>query len=210
MTAGESQPYSYPSGRNRRPEDVEDIGMYPPQDSAKKNPLSGLVRAKPVPAEQPTPALHAVPTEAEKSSAPHRQDPTPSVAPPSEPSIKRDLHRGSTAMLPVSLVAAVDQKRSETNLSAGTIVVQAIEKHFEELPELLRERTTTNAAGFQTREKLRDPNKEKNTTVFSYRLSGTDFDTLDSLVATLGARDRTHLMRTALTASLATYIKDNP
>lgn len=112
-------------------------------------------------------------------------------------------------MLPVSLVAAVDRKRSETNLSAGTIVVQAIEKHFEDLPELLRERTTTNAAGFQTREKLRDPNKE-NTTVFAYRLSGADFDTLDGLVETLGARDRTHLMRTALTASLTTYAKDNP
>lgn len=194
--------YSYPSERNRRPEDVEDIGMFPPARSlVEENPLSGLARRRRVPPVQPAPPQGSATSDAEaavEQAAPTDSEPTP-------PPKRRDVHRGSTAMLPTSLVAAVDQKRSKSGLSAGSIVVEAIESHLEDLPDLLRDETVASTAGFRTREKIRDPHKEK-TTIFAYRLSGADFANLDRLVTNLGARDRTHLMRTALTA----HLKDEP
>lgn len=194
MTPQEKPEYMFPRDRNRRPEDVEDIGMFPPTQPGQGSPLRGLARRQPsAPTPPATSGGNAIDT-------PPLQTGKPTTTQP-ETVLRPTIHRGSTAMLPGSLVAWVDQRRTETSLSAGSIVVAAIERHLEDLPLLLRDGSVASAAGFQTREKIRDPLREQ-TTVFAYRLSGEDFATLDRLVADLGARDRTHLIRTALTADL--------
>lgn len=195
MTPQEHTEYLYPSDRNKRPEDVEDVGMFPPTQQDRGSPLRGLARRKPSASTPPTPSPDSV-----ADTQPQVEQPT-TMSPDSESARRRDIHRGSTAMLPASLVAWVDQQRTDSSLSAGSIVVEAIERHLEELPRLLLDGSVTSAAGFRTRERIRDPHREQ-TTVFAYRLSGEDFATLDRLVSDLGARDRTHLIRTALTADI--------
>lgn len=91
-------------------------------------------------------------------------------------------------------------------MSAGDIVVAAIEKHFDQLPGILaatQEPPPPQSSGFAARGPKQPPVVD-NTKLFAYRLVPSDFDYLDQLVNQLGARDRTHLIREALT----TYFKD--
>ena len=91
-------------------------------------------------------------------------------------------------------------------MSAGDIVVAAIEKHFDQLPGILaatQEPPPPQRSGFAARGPKAAPVVD-NTKLFAYRLVPSDFDYLDQLVNQLGARDRTHLIREALT----TYFKD--
>ena len=91
-------------------------------------------------------------------------------------------------------------------MSAGDIVVAAIEKHFDQLPGILaatQEPPPPQSSGFAARGPKAAPLVD-NTKLFAYRLVPSDFDYLDQLVNQLGARDRTHLIREALT----TYFKD--
>lgn len=192
--------YSYPAaGRLARPEDIEDLGAFPPsfsKEAKPENPLQGLARSRTPAAQEAT------------DSAPASMAPTDRTTHDPEVSRSKTLHRPSTAMLPSTLVELVGQKRRTTGWSAGTVLIQAIEATYDELLALLTVEGTPRAAGFSTREYVPGAaalDDRELTSIFAFRMSGADFDNLDRLVEELGARNRTHLMKTALTA----YFKDD-
>ena len=215
-----SDQYAYPArSRLAHPEDVEDLGALPdylkpaatpapaaptrddagaaPGERPAGNPVRGLARRKtPPPAVAPVDTTDAAPG----GEPPVGENP---VRARKEP---RDLHRASSANLPTDLVTAVARHREATGMSAGDIVVAAIEKHFDQLPGILaatQEPPPPQSSGFAARGPKAAPLVD-NTKLFAYRLVPSDFDYLDQLVNQLGARDRTHLIREALT----TYFKD--
>lgn len=215
-----SDQYAYPArSRLAHPEDLEDLGALPdylkpaatpappaptrdaagaaPDERPAGNPVRGLARRK-----TPPPAVAPVDTTA---AAPGGEPPVGEnpVRARKEP---QDLHRASSANLPTDLVTAVARHREATGMSAGDIVVAAIEKHFDQLPGILaatQEPPPPQSSGFAARGPKAAPVVD-NTKLFAYRLVPSDFDYLDQLVTQLGARDRTHLIREALT----TYFKD--
>ena len=218
-----SDQYAYPArSRLAHPEDVEDLGALP--DYLK--PAATPAPATPAPA-SPTrdaAALDERPAGNPVRGLARRKTPPPAVAhvdttaaaPGGEPPVgenpvrarkePRDLHRASSANLPTGLVTAVARHREATGMSAGDIVVAAIEKHFDQLPGILaatQEPPPPHSSGFAARGPKAAPVVD-NTKLFAYRLVPSDFDYLDQLVNQLGARDRTHLIREALT----TYFKD--
>lgn len=196
--------YSYPANRVSRPEDVEDLGEFPDElrmPAKKVNPLAALAKKQPQvatpPPQDPTADSRRV------SEAPV---PEPSAQPTARSTSTKPQRgsgsRASTCLLPIPLIDKVTAHRSETDLSAGSIFVEAIEATYGQLADLLREERARTATGFTTREVV---HAEKGATaLMPYRLSGADFDNLDRVVKELGAKNRTHLILTALTA----YFKD--
>ncbi|GAA4909749.1 hypothetical protein GCM10025789_31280 [Tessaracoccus lubricantis] len=207
--------YTYPArARLSRPEDVEDLGALPdflkarPAEKrpeavstpAEANPVRGLARKKKTPpaaveetASDPIPAAPGPVVEENRRERARRKD-------------ERDLHRPSSANLPVALVAAIAKRRERTGMSAGDMIVAAIEQHMDQLPSLFgtgEEQEAQHASGFSARPK-KSPVVDEITKLFPFRLTQPDFDYLDQLVDKFGARDRTHLIREALTQ----YIKD--
>ena len=174
---------SYPKG-SRRPEDMEDVGALPSsalQHLKGSSPLQSLARNR---SADPGPVAHQVET---------RKLPTPRR--PRTPAEER--HKPSTAQVPVRVVELVSAHRTKTDLSAGTIVVEAIDALYEQLPRLLRDQENLSSAGFRTRELVPGAAGEPKAT-FAFRMTTSDFARLDVLVDELGARNRTHLIVTAL------------
>lgn len=187
--------HSYPADRVARPEDVEDLGEFPVElmkPAKKTNPLAALANRQVV-----TPA----PPRSEKPDTPAPAPSEPRLTEPKQ--ARNDRSRASTCMLPVSLIEQLATHRTETDLSAGSIFVEAIEATYGQLADLLRDEHTRTATGFITREVVHA--EKEPTALLPYRLSGADFDNLDRLVQELGAKNRTHLIRTALT----NYFKDS-
>lgn len=197
--------YQYPKDRNRRLDDIEDDA--PPLRTAKTrqgesqaapNAVAGLARKRPRAATPHDPKPLAEPQE----QAAEPVQPQPVVSP--SRTADRSKTRGSTAMLPTALLEALSRHREATGLTAGSVVVEAIESSFTQLSALRQsDNPGHSAAGFgKQRSYLAEPVNEP-TALLSYRMSDADFENLDRIVAELGFRDRTHLMRTALTAYFA-------
>lgn len=196
--------YQYPKDRNRRLDDIEDDAP-PPRiaktrqgdSQAAPNAVAGLARKRPPAATTQDPKPLSEPQE--QSAEPVQPPPQPVVAP--SRTADRSKTRGSTAMLPTALLEALSRHREATGLTAGSVVVEAIESCFTQLSSLRQsDEPGHSAAGFgKQRSYLAEPVNEP-TALLSYRMSDSDFENLDRIVAELGFRDRTHLMRTALTA----------
>lgn len=206
MTEG----YSYPAkNRLSRPEDIEDLGAIPtdfftkktpapepePAEAATSAPSRGLARRKRTPQAVPDPPTTTV----DDPDAPRPSEPPTGDTPVRARKGAHELHRPSSANLPLHLVNAVAKHREKTSLSAGDIVIEAIAHTLEQLPDLLAEASPeTHVGGFVARPPAAPD--EGPTKLFAFRLIGTNFDKLDALVQQLGARDRTHLIKEALTA----------
>lgn len=199
--------YAYPAkSRLTRPEDVEDLGALPDFLKARTTDQPAASTPEPVP-DNPVRGLARKRTAPPPASTPHTPtEPAPEHVEPAgdgpTPTRARNLHRPSSANLPIELVVALGRNRELTGMSAGDTIVAAILKHMEELPALLVEPQTSPApaTGFSPR-----PVKTEATgltKLLAFRLTETDFDYLDRLVIQLGARDRTHLIREALSAYL--------
>jgi predicted acylesterase/phospholipase RssA len=164
---------SYPKG-SRRPEDMEDVGALPSsalQHLKGSSPLQSLARNR---SADPGPVAHQV--ETTKLPTPRRPRTT-----------AEERHKPSTAQVPVRVVELVSAHRTKT----------AIDALYEQLPRLLRDQENLSSAGFRTRELVPGAAGEPKAT-FAFRMTTSDFARLDVLVDELGARNRTHLIVTAL------------
>lgn len=203
--------YKYPSTRLARPEDVEDLGALPDfmkgrtagttttptteqSSDDTPNPVRGLARKKPKP--EPAEDAPAGPTPASKSDS--IEGDAPVRARRKDP---EDLHQASSANLPISLVESLNKYRAVNAMSAGDIIVAAIEHSMDELPTLLageKPAVEHRKPGFSSRPAKAAPPQELSK-LLAFRLTVKDFAYLDELVEDLGARNRTHLICEALT-----------
>lgn len=208
--------YSYPAkSRLSRLEEIEDLGALPPDFGKNRERPPADTEAAPNPVRSLAKRKRTAPTR-EPIVAPATVD-TPEAHEVDEPSARhnprkrrkepRDLHRPSSANLPVELVAAVASHRRSSGMSAGDTIVAAIEQHLDRLPALLApKQEPQRTTGFSARpSQPQGEGSDEITKLFAFRLTEADFEHLDQLVDDLGARDRTHLIREALTE----YFKDS-
>lgn len=217
-----TESYAYSARNLGRPEDIEDLGAMPefmlratPTPTARPaaapapkqgaataepsaNPVRGLARRKTVPTPEPA---------AGGSEARSLEGDPPAVETAVRTRRKeiRDLHRPSSVNLPVDLVNVLNLHRASTGMSAGDSIVEAIKQTMHWLPTKFGAAAApsgSESSGFSPRPTSKAEPSPEITKLLAFRLTEKDFDYLDELVTTFGARDRTQLIREALTQFL--------
>ncbi|MCA0296520.1 MAG: hypothetical protein LCH96_14660 [Actinobacteria bacterium] len=186
--------------------DIEDgqvVGLSAPAGLAPIG-LSRPPTAHPVPAPAPAPdpgpepALVGESTVGERGQkrpakpAPRRRHPKPAAVE------KPPQTRPTTTNVPVSTANLIDQCRKEQQLSAGEVIVIAIEAEYDNLANLLQGPRRTGM--FETHASRLPRRDDEPLKTISYRLTDTDIATIDTLVEQFGARSRSHLISVAVNA----------
>lgn len=112
--------------------------------------------------------------------------------------------RRSNVHIPVLLLGPISKKTETEGLSNGEIIIAAIEKTFDRLPDLIHPAPTTGGHLFDSRRSRVSRSTDGPLTPLNYGLREVDFETLDRLVEELRASSRGHLITQALTAYFTT------
>lgn len=140
---------------------------------------------------------------ADTSSADGAPPPTAADQGTEQPAVPRaDRIRGSNVHIPVELLKPLTAMCKAEGLSHGEVIIMAIERTYDRLPELMGPPATAGGSLFAERRSHTGRTPPGPVTPLNYRLRQSDFDTLDALVARLGASSRTQLINAALTGYL--------
>jgi len=123
----------------------------------------------------------------------------------SGPKVKRadtSRARPSNVHIPAALLTRVVKARQERGLSAGALIVAAIEATYKDLPRLVKPAPTAGGNLFAVRSSRPSRAGEGALTPLNFRLREQDFATLDRVVGEVGASSRSRLITVALTAHL--------
>ena len=92
--------------------------------------------------------------------------------------------------------------RDSVGWTTGEVIIDALETTYDGISDLLYPEGAIGGALFARRGASGQPASTAPKTVLYVRLLAEDYTVLDGLVETTGARSRTHLIETALTAYL--------
>lgn len=146
-----------------------------------------------------TPPAAPTSTVGERSPRKPSAKPAPRRRPPKPVAVEKPAQtRPTTTNVPVSTANLIDQCRKDQQLSAGEVIVIAIEAEYDNLASLLQAPRRTGM--FQTHASRLPRRDEEPLRTISYRLTDADLATIDSLVEQFGARSRSHLISVAVNA----------
>lgn len=131
-------------------------------------------------------------TEVGSAPTPRKRRGRPPIPPDGRPQT-----RPTNVLIPVSVFDRVARAREELAMSTGEIIAIAIEAELKQLPSLLG---VPKGSLFETRASRLPHRIEEPERPLSFRLTGADLATIDSLVEKYGARSRGHLIAVALNA----------
>jgi hypothetical protein len=133
--------------------------------------------------------------------------PVAAAAPPTpDPGTKgtESKIRASNVHIPVVLLEPIAALKKRTGLSNGEVIIDAIEKTYANLTDLIQPGEQAGGSLFSLRHTRIARTNDGPLTPFNYRIREEDYTTLDRLVEQLGAASRGHLITVALTAYLRT------
>lgn len=138
-------------------------------------------------------------TVGERSPRNRPEKPTQRRRQPKPPAVEKPAQtRPTTTNVPESTATLIDQCRKDQQLSAGEVIVIAIEAQYDNLANLLQAPRRTGL--FQTHASRLPRRDDEPLRTISYRLTDADLATIDSLVEQFGARSRSHLISVAVNA----------
>jgi hypothetical protein len=160
--------------------------------------LSAPINRPPIGLSTPPPTAPAPPV-GERSPRKTPAKPAPRRRPQKPAAVaKPGQTRPTTTNVPVSTANLIDQCRNDQQLSAGEVIVIAIEAEYDNLANLLQAPKRTGL--FQTHASRLPRRDDEPLKTISYRLTDADLATIDNLVEQFGARSRSHLISVAVNA----------
>lgn len=114
----------------------------------------------------------------------------------------RSAIRASNVHIPVSLIEGIERRRASRQFSNGELVIDALEKAYPRLADLISRREPAGGTLFETRATRAVRTSDGPLTPLNIRLREADFEVIDSLVDRFGAYSRGHLITVALTEYL--------
>jgi len=146
-----------------------------------------------------TPAAVAAPSPTPPVPAPTPTPTAPAQASPRATTVPAGRMRSSSMHIRSALVEQIVHERETTGRSNGTIIIAALEAAHPHLAELLPPVGEPTGGGlFAVRPTHAPRTIEGPYSPLNVRLFEADFEVLDTLVATYGARSRSHLVDAAL------------
>ena len=148
----------------------------------------------------PRPAPEAPASLTAPTPAPTPATTPPATTPPAKAvTVPAGRMRSSSMHIRSALVEQIVHERETTGRSNGTIIIAALEAAHPHLGQLLPPAGKPTGGGlFAVRPTHAPRTVEGPYSPLNVRLFEADFDVLDSLVATFGARSRSHLVDAAL------------
>lgn len=194
VPAPEPTDRALPTGRYTEFESTDDTGDL--RSLLGERP-GGSRRARTPRPTQPTTAPEVTTEEVTAPATPVEDPRTTTAAPPSAPPAGR--MRSSSMHIRSALVEQIVGEREKTGRSNGAIIISALEAAHPQLGELLGPVSAPAGGGLFAARPTHAPRTiEGPYSPLNVRLFEADFEILDQLVATFGARSRSHLVDTAL------------